>query len=679
MATRIGVDIGGTFTDLIFFDEESGRIGAAKVPTTTERPDEGVLHAVASSGPRETLERAALFLHGTTVGLNALLERRGATVGLLATAGFRDVLEIRRGDRDEMYNLFWQPPAPLVPRHLRLPIAERTMYDGGIRTPLAEADVRWALEVFRREGVTSVAVAFLHAYANPEHELAAERILRREGFGGDISLSHRISGEYREYERTCTTVIDAYVRGRLIRYLGRLAERLTELGFAGDPLVTRSGSGAMTFAEAADRPFETIMSGPVAGAEGAGALARSLKLDGVITADVGGTSFDTCLVLAGRPQITYEGRIVGLPVQSAWVDVRSIGAGGGSIARLDPGGLLRVGPRSAGADPGPACYGRGGEDPTVTDAALLLGMLGPGRFASGTRLDRTLAERALRPIAERLALGVRDTARGVMTIAAATMADAIREITVEQGVDPREMHLLAFGGAGPMMATLLARELEIGHIVIPPYAGNFSALGLLGSDLTQSASRTRITRLSDTGLDEINTVLAELFTELQGRRSAGQGRDDSREVALDMRYVGQEYALTIGLDSDGGRIGLRPEQVRDAFVAEYARTFASTMDDAVEIVAARATLRSRLPTLEPRHIPATDGGSDGGSLPVYSFARDAVLDFRLVDRERLAVDGLLLGPAIIGEATATTYLDAGYRARVHPSGALFVEAAEGEV
>ena len=679
MATRIGVDIGGTFTDLIFFDEESGRVGVSKVPTTPDHPDEGVGHAVAASGPREVLERAELFLHGTTVGLNALLERRGATVGLLATEGFRDVLEIRRGDRDEMYNLFWQPPATLVPRHLRLPIAGRTMYDGSVRTPLAEDDVRRALEVFRREGVESVAVAFLHAYANPEHELAAERILRREGFDGDISLSHRISGEYREYERTCTTVIDAYVRGRMTSYLERLETQLRGLGFAGDVLVTRSGSGAMTFAEAVDRPFETVMSGPVAGAEGAGALARRLGLDGVITADVGGTSFDTCLVLAGRPQITYEGRVVGLPVQSAWVDVRSIGAGGGSIAYVDVGGLLRVGPRSAGADPGPACYGRGGEDPTVTDAALVLGMLGSGHFASGTRLDAALAERALQPIAERLGLSVREAARGVMSIAGSTMADAIREITVEQGVDPREMHLLPFGGAGPMMATLLATELEIGHIVIPPYAGNFSALGLLSSDLTQAASRTRITRLSASGLDEINAILDELFSELQGRRSGGRrGLGDTMEVKLDMRYVGQEYSLTVALDSDDGRIVLAPERVRDAFVAEYARTFASTMDDAVEIVAARATLRTRLPALEPRHAFEADGESREERLPAYSFSRDAILDFRLVDRDRLAVDELLVGPAIITEATATTYLDAGYRARVHPSGALFVEVTEGE-
>ena len=370
-------------------------------------------------------------------------------------------------------------------------------FEGQVYTPFCAGDVQRAAEVFRREDVTSVAIAFMHAYANPAHELEAARILRQCGFTGDLSLSHKISGEYREYERTCTTVIDAYVRGRMTNYLKALAGQLAGLGFRGTCLITRSGSGSMSFAEARERPFETIMSGPVAGAEGAGALSRQLGLEGVITADVGGTSFDTCLVVAGRPQMTYEGRIVGLPVQSAWVDVRSIGAGGGSKAYVDVGGLLRVGPQSAGAEPGPACYGRGGNEATVTDAAFFLGMLGEGQFASGTQLDHTKAETVLQALAEKLELSVEQSAIGIMRIAAANMANAIRETTVEQGIDPRAMSLLAFGGAGPMMSTLLAEELGIKHIIIPPHAGNFSALGLLTSDLTQSAARTRIMPLTE--------------------------------------------------------------------------------------------------------------------------------------------------------------------------------------
>ncbi len=524
MATRIGVDVGGTFTDLIFYDDRSGEVRVGKEPTTVSAPDEGVIRAVAAAVPAGMVPEAQYFLHGTTVGLNALLERKGAVVGLLATRGFRDILEIRRGDRDDPYDLFWTQPLPLVPRHLRLPVTGRIRADGRIHTPLDEEDIRRAVEVFLAEGVSCVAVSFINSYANPEHELGAERALRRFGFEGDVSLSHQVSGEYREYERTCTTVIDAYVRPRVTTYLRHLEERLRRAGFKGGVMVTRSGGGAMSFAEAQARPVETILSGPVAGAEGAAELARSLGIDDVITADVGGTSFDTCLIIGGRPQLMYEGRVAGFPVQIPWVDVRSIGAGGGSIAYVDVGGLLRVGPRSAGAEPGPAAYGRGGTEPTVTDAAAVLGMLATGELAGGVRLDLERARAALAPVADTLGFSLEVTARGILTIANANMANAIREITVEQGQDPRRATLLPFGGAGPLFGTLLARELDIRKLIIPPYAGNFSAWGLLGSDLRRTAARTRILPLSAPSLLEVNEVLAELFAELAGRAEARRDR-----------------------------------------------------------------------------------------------------------------------------------------------------------
>ncbi|HZT54246.1 MAG TPA: hydantoinase/oxoprolinase family protein, partial [Gaiellaceae bacterium] len=478
MATRIGIDVGGTFTDLIFYDDQAGTIVVDKQPTTPAAPEEGVLRLLDGI----PVEHARLFLHGTTVGLNALLERRGATVGLLTTAGFRDVLEIRRGDRDDMYDLFWKPPEPLVPRRRRLPVEERIRADGSVETPLDEDDVQRALAVLRDEAVDSIAVVFLNAYANPRHELAAERVLRAAGYEGELSLSHRVSGEYREYERTCTTVVDAFVRPRLSRSLAQLEDGLRERRFGGEMLVTRSGGGAMTFAEARERPFETILSGPVAGAQGAAVLARQLGVERAISADVGGTSFDTCLILDGRTPLLYQGSVLGLPLQTPWVDVRTIGAGGGSIAFVDAGGLLRVGPRSAGAHPGPASYGHGGSEPTTTDAAHLLGMLGPGDLAGRLHLDADLARRALSPLRERLGFQAEeDVARGVVAIAIAQMADAIREITVEQGEDPRRAALIAFGGAGPLFGCLLARELGIQRILVPPHAGNFSALGLLSS------------------------------------------------------------------------------------------------------------------------------------------------------------------------------------------------------
>jgi N-methylhydantoinase A len=658
MATRIGVDVGGTFTDLVTYDDRSGEVCVVKEPTTPAAPEDGVIEAVRRGVPARLLRSAEFFLHGTTVGLNALLERRGAAVGLLATRGFRDVLETRRGDRDDPYDLFWRPPEPIVPRDLRLPVDERILADGSVERALDRADVTRAYETFREAGVTSIAIVFLNSYVTGAHEQQAAELLRELGFDGVLSLSHEVSGEYREYERTCTTVVDAFVRPRVAAYLERLEARLRELGFAGTALVTRSGSGAMTFQEAARRPFETVLSGPVAGAQGAAALARELGAAEAIGADVGGTSFDTCLIVGGYPELLYEGRVAGLPLQTPWVDVRSIGAGGGSIAYVDVGGLLRVGPRSAGASPGPACYGRGGVEPTVTDAALVLGMLGPGELASGLALDPELARRALGT----LGLGsAEEAARGVLTIAAASMADAIREITIEQGRDPRSASLVAFGGAGPLFATLLARELDVTQVVVPRHAGNFSAWGLLGADLTRERSRTRILPLSDAGLAQARGELELLAAELDA--SGG-----SREERLDLRYVGQEHTLTVTLPPEAGA-----DDLRALFAREYDRTFGHTMEEEVEIVTLRVALRTALPRLAERHVSAV-AGEPAAQTTAWSFTRGDQLDFALVRREGLATGEPLPGPAIVLEETATTYLDAGFTARVDEAGALVVEA-----
>lgn len=676
MATRIGVDVGGTFTDLICYDDETGGVRVAKEPTTPAAPEQGVVRAVEQAVPGDIVGSTRYFLHGTTVGLNSLLTRTGAVVGMLATSGFRDVLEIRRGDRDEMYDLFWSPPPPLVPRRLRIPVTERIRADGVVHTPLDKEDVRKAVEVFREEGVACVAITFLNSYANPEHELAAEQALREFGFTGEISLSHQVSGEYREYERTCTTVVDAYVRPRMTAYLHRLEERLAQAGLRGDLLVTRSGGGSMLFSEAEARPFETIMSGPVAGAEGAAELARNLDLGDVITADVGGTSFDTCLITGGRPTVLFEGKIAGLPLQTPWVDVRSIGAGGGSIAYVDVGGLLRVGPQSAGADPGPACYGRGGAELTVTDCAFALGMLGEGELAGGIRLDRDAALAAIEPLAEKLGFDAHEVAKGVMTIVTANMANAIREITIERGQDPRRAKLMTFGGAGPLFATLLARELEVAEIVVPPYAGNFSAWGLLGSDLTRTASRTWIMKLSEASRKASNALLAELFEGLEARTN-GFGDDAVREVGLDMRYAGQEHTLTIPVPSEGGRIAVGEADVHRLFTEEYARTFDLTMEEELEIVSVRATLRTPLPRREesrPAAVASADGRTKASS-DAYSFTRGERMPFAVVDRESIPAGQTVAGPAIVLEETATTYVDAGFALEVDLSGCLFIREA----
>jgi N-methylhydantoinase A len=675
MANRFGIDIGGTFTDFVYYNDESGEITVAKVPTTPTAPEQGCLNAVDTALTAQQIQETKWFLHGTTVGLNALLERRGATVGLLATEGFRDVLEIRRGDRDEMYNLFWTPPPCLVPRHLRLPIQERIRADGAVHVALSSSDVRGAAVTFHREGVSSVAIAFLNAYANPEHELAAERILREAGFTGAITLSHKVSGEYREYERTTTSVIDAFVSERMSTYLERLQSALRDRGFSGAPLIMRSGSGAMTFDEAYSRAFETIMSGPVAGAEGAGELSRRCGLGDLVTADVGGTSFDTCLIANGRPQLMYEGEIIGLPVQTPWVDVRSIGSGGGSIAHVDVGGLLKVGPKSAGAQPGPACYGRGGTEPTTTDAACILGMLGSGQLASGLVLDRELASAALEKVGNQLSLSAHDTARGIMTLSAAAMANAIREITVEQGIDPRGLKLLAIGGAGPLMGCLLADELEIPVVCVPPHAGNFSAWGLLAADLTRTKARTRIIRLDDDAPSQVNAVLSALFEELGGH----EGTPAEHEASLDMRLQGQDNSLHIDVPVIGHQLAATALELADRFESVYERTFGLRPEEPIEIVSIRVTSRTPLPRRQDSKLnrEANDGAPDQ-TLPAYSFRRDAMTDFAIWDRAKLPIDRAVPGPAIITEPTTTTYVDAGWSISLEPSGCIILSTNEAQ-
>ena len=661
MSSRIGVDIGGTFTDFIIYDEEKNSVTIDKIPTTPNSPEKAVIDVIKRNLDKDELGKVEFFLHGTTVGLNSLLERKGSKVGLLCTKGFRDILEIRRGDRDEMYNLFWQPAPPLVPRYLRLEIEERLFANGTVHSPIKVDQLKKACEVFNKEDVNSIAVAFINSYTNKDHEKIAEKILRESGYKGQISLSSMVSGEYREYERTTTTVIDAYVKARMSNYLNNLKKELNTIGFRGTFLVTRSGSGSMTFDEAEDRPFETIMSGPVAGAEGAGELSRKLNNTDMVTADVGGTSFDTCLILNGRPQIQFEGKILGLPVQSPWVDVRSIGAGGGSIAYLDDGGLIRSGPQSSGAVPGPACYNKGGEEPTTTDAAFYLGMLGEGKLASGLQLEKSLSEKALNSVGSKINMTAQETAIGILKISSANMADAIREITIEQGVDPRELKLLAFGGAGPLMSNLIAQELDIKEIIVPPYSGNFSAWGLLGADLLQMNAKTKILRLSEEAITECNTILDELFIELQKRQKIDFiTTNQIKEIALDMRWMGQEHTITLKLDNEkNGKISINSENLKNKFTEEYEKTFGSKLDTMVEIVSTRASIRVQLPRKsESGKIKEEDISLIKNKIDCYSFSKNKNIQFDIVSRSK--IDSKTSGPLIILESTAITYVDVNY-------------------
>ena len=672
--TRVGVDIGGTFTDVVFSDDSSGEVRIGKVPTVASALEQGVEAGISSLLSCEEVAACEYFLHGTTVGTNAILQRSGPMVGLLATRGFRDILEIRRTDRVDPYELLTAPWVPLVPRRVRLPVTERIRGSGEVHTPIEEDDVRRALAIFETESVEAIAIAFLNSFANPAHELAAEQILREAGFAGEISLSHQVSGEYREYERTTTTVVDCYVRPSMRAYLTLLERGLEEAGFGGESLMVRPDGGAISFGEAKERPFETILSGPVGGVQGTCELARTLELGDVVTADVGGTSFDTAVVSNGKPQLMYEGEVAGMPIQTAWVDVRSIGAGGGSIAYVDAGGLLKVGPRSAGAYPGPACYGRGGTEPTVTDGALCLGLL-PDVLASGLGLDRARAEAALAPLAEALALDLAAVARGIVLIASAAMAGKMHEITVEQGRDPRLLTLVAYGGAGPLFATLLARELEIPQVVIPLYPGNFSAWGMLGVDLTRTATRTRVMKLGDPALEMANRLLPELFSASAARANTN-GRKRVHEVALDMRYEGQEHTVTVAVPANEDQIELTARELHELFTKQYLETFSYTLEFEPEIVTLRATLREPLPRRKTEALaPASTDAYQSETRSAYSFAHDEWLDFELVMRAELGSETLVAGPAIILEETATSYLDAGFQASVDPCGALFIRPA----
>ena len=661
MSVVIGVDVGGTFTDLVMRDQRDGRVTVGKVPTTPQDPESGVLNAVDAVLTSDEVSRCSHFLHGTTVGLNALIERRGATVGLITTSGFRDVLEIGRGDRPDPYDLRPLPKNPLVPRRRRMEIQERMSARGEVVRPLDLSGVQTIVEHFAAESVDAIAIVLINSYANPDHEERLEAELRRCGYLGDVSLSYRVSGEYREYERTTTTVIDAFVRHRMGPYLRRLRDGLSERGFQGELLITRSGGGALTVEEALQRPFETILSGPVAGAAATARLAQDLALSLAIPADVGGTSFDTAAIIDGRLPLNFEGEVDGLPLQCPWVDVRSIGAGGGSLAFVDEGGLLRVGPRSAGAVPGPACYQRGGSQATVTDAALALGMLASGALSGGVGLDLDAAHRVLddlvRPsgLVDRIAV-----AQGVMRIAASHMAEAVRGITVEKGVDLRRAALVAFGGAGPLFASLLANEMDVDTVVIPSNAGNFSAVGLMQSDVSRSAARTFLRPLTDETLTAVVNVAMDLAASFGVPTDA-----DSYELLLDLRYRGQEHSLTTAFGWKPGGEPPTAHDVQGRFESDYHAAYGLNLLESVELVNVRVQRHTALSVSRDAVAAPTWVGAVGlGVRPVWSFTRAQWVETPVIERSAVPLTGIE-GPVLVVEQTATTVVDAGFTIRPH--------------
>jgi N-methylhydantoinase A len=521
---RIAVDVGGTFTDVIVLDETTNTLQLEKVETTPHDPASGVLQGFRKANVR--LSAIDYFVHGTTLGLNALLTRTGARVAIVTTKGFRDVYELGRTSRDPMYDLKYRKPKTLVPRSLAFEVAERCDFQGNVLTALDRAEAVSLARQLHALEVGAVAVCFLHSYANPTHELLMEEVLRQECPSILVSLSHQLSREYREYERTSTVVLDAYIKPVIRGYLAKLDDALRVEGFGGHFLLTRSGGGAMTVTSAAEQPVHTVLSGPAGGVIGAQALSQLLGRSHLITLDMGGTSLDTSLVADGRITVEHEASFEGLPLSIPTIDINTIGAGGGSIGWIDAGGHLQMGPQSAGAVPGPACYRKGGQFATFTDAALIAGYLDPHNFLGGEiYLDTMSARHAVGQLAGLLHLPLEQTAAGMLRISEAKITGAIREISVERGFHPKDFALLAFGGGGGLVAAGVARELGVPTVIIPPGPANFSALGMLMVDVVHDFAQTYVTELFNVDI----SILSGIYTNLIQRGRQMLARDGFQE------------------------------------------------------------------------------------------------------------------------------------------------------
>src|SRR5215472_10030570 len=548
---RLAADIGGTFTDIAAFDERTGKLTFGKALSRPQRLVEGIDAGVAKAG--SDYKSAGLFLHGSTIAINTILERTGAKTALLITDGFRDIYEIGRINRPDAYNLFFRKHAPLVERALRFEVKERVLSDGGIETPLDEKEIEAFGRMLARLGVEATAILFLNCYAKHDHEARAKAILERNHPEMFVSASHELSEEYREFERCSTVVANAYI-GPIVRgYLGEIEDRIRSDGFSGSFLIVQSTGGLYEADQAKSHCVHMLESGPAAGVIGTQALCHALGLKNAIAFDMGGTTAKAGVIHNGEALTTGAALIGGydraLPVQIAMMDIFEVGTGGGSIARVEEGGL-RVGPQSAGAAPGPACYGLGGTEPTVTDANLVLGRLAADRFLGGEmRLDAAAAQHAIADLAKALGLGVTAAADGILRIAATAMSYAVKGVTTERGLDAGEFTLVAYGGAGPLHAVAVAREIGIRKVIVPPAPGMFSAFGMLFSDLRYDYVRTWLYRLEDASFAAMEKIYGTL--EDQGRGAIANTSVKPARITLkraaDMRYVGQEHAVTVDI------------------------------------------------------------------------------------------------------------------------------------
>ncbi len=678
----VGVDIGGTFTDFMLYDTESGGVHVHKVPSTPAEPERAMVTGLTELCADAGLAPADVtgVFHGTTVATNAVLQHEGAVAGMITTRGFRDIVHIGRHQRPLHYSVMqdipWQAQ-PFVRRRHRKVVTERIVPPAGdVLTPLDEDEVRAAARELRDEGVEAVAVCFLFSYLNPEHERRAAAIVREEMPDAFVTTSADIFPQFREFERFTTATMSAFVGPKTGNYLDRLATSLASEGVEGELHVMMSSGGVASVHTAAERPVTLLLSGPAAGILGgqwAGALAGRRRL---ITFDMGGTSADIGIVTEdGVSEASARDTWVGgYPLLVPMLDVHAIGAGGGSIAYVDDGGAFRVGPRSAGATPGPACYGYGGGEPTISDAHIVLGRLDPERFLGGRmKLDRDAAVEVVQKLADQLGLGLLETAEGILTIANSNMARAIRSRTIEKGHDPREFALVAFGGAGPLHAAEVADSLEIPEVLVPPHPGITSAGGLLTSDLKYDQMRTVFQLQGNVDGDRLNRELDELEAELRGWLERDGVPAGGVEVirALDCRYVGQGYELRVTL-SDGPFT----EQALDQFHILHEREYGSAYGDPIEIVNARVTAIGRRPTLDA--LPVASGSLEDALVSRNEgiFRVDGTLQAlqtSFFDRTLLPLDETIPGPAVVFHPDTTTVVPPGWNARADGSGNLILE------
>jgi N-methylhydantoinase A len=673
---RLSTDVGGTFTDGVVLDEATGKIRLSKVSSTPKDPAIGTIQCMEKL--EVPLDEVSFLVHGTTVVINALIEGKGAKTALITTKGFRDVLEIGRSNRTEMYNALYSKPRSLVPRYLCLEIVERIATGGDILVALKTADLAPIIEQLRKEKIESVAVCLLNAYANPKHEQEIGEYLSEHYPEATVSLSHNVTRRYYEYERTSTTVQNAYVMPLVKGYLRNIEAETAERHFKNVLQIMQSNGGIMSSAVARDIPIAMVESGPAAGAIGGAQLASMIGYDSVITYDMGGTTAKASIVTGGMPETTDQYSVEGRPILLPVVDMREIGAGGGSIAWIDDAGALHVGPQSAGAEPGPACYLRGGTEPTVTDANLQLAILDPEYFLGGKmEISAQKGRKVIQKIADYFGLDIAEAALGIIKIVNINMAGLLQSMTVKRGYDPRQFVIVAFGGAGPIHAVAIARELNVPTVIVPPFPGVFSAWGMLMADLRHDFGQTYIKPMNDAEVTAINGIFRELEARVKELFARENIEDKSIVLSyeMDLRYSGQEHTLSVPA----------PAKLEDLDKAELEKSFDelhlkvyghNAPEEPKEIVSVKVTSIAKVkkPSLEliPSGSKAPSREARMGKREVY-VGNGRHEEFSIFRRDNLLSGNIFCGPALIEEATATTVVETGQTCCVDQYGNLIIE------